>query len=1150
MTTPPTPFAHPARGADVADVVSLTTHPLVPGREGNIYLLCGRGDVDTMQKVLNRAITTKYPDTLAEAIAEGYFIVKARDEPRFLWRNMDGDQDPMNDVLVLWTKAGDKHDANTIELLKDVRDRVHGDLGSATPDKPTFDPVTKTYSGGLAFERDAAAVPLQEMKRAYPLTISHQFARDMDAPHKARKTNGKPLDDHGLLVRDIVRAGVLAGIEGLEEGSQELSEALRTRSEYLNTPRVGDYRNAYFPAVQLNISTAVSADDVTSLHDALGQFGGNHVDCGDSAGGITAMTNLSFPHPDVAPEITYCADYKIGIIMLEFDTDMFNGLHCHGAVISRYTDHRTDPRDYFRNMVICYSPSKSFDIPGSSAQGSLPTAIGKERVWQIASEMKDWGIVSAFAKHASGQASFGIDGEAGLTGEAHFEHFVHAMLQFNAFIVNQFPPHYLMRIDKDKFLSAFTFVNSEGVRVGSKPWPLGPGWSGTDTAIGTKYEQDIRALPTDQLLRLHNSDSLSESRYGNTLVADHIANWNRHLKSQSATIPLCVASDLSGVKDFEPNPSLRRNVAKTIRKSVAAASTAVDAPSTSKIVDGKKTMGGERSTKGKEHSSRGKNRKRSSRGSGEDSGGDQDEGRRDSKRNTGADVRGKGKGKGKRRADWDGYTTSDAEYDAVSCEDEPLPRRSKRNLGGDTRTASTIHDVGVYGQQSEEEVAWREVDGPQDGAVVVARICNPRLVARTNTDISRCIQEAKDERNTLPIANELLSDLCRLLTDNDILGVWRVHSQLGAKQRSLEISSICHRGLCLTVNMVSWQWLRHAIGEAYTAFRNKEDTWLGPLIDRLDTFVLNPKKGMELRAKDLVPSMSQSDKTYVLEPLKRRVFITDTLEDYILLMEPILLAWFEFPQSPTNRVRASLCEVVVDELGIWGLFLPEMWAICRDIRSITAGQTGRFPSHKVDLWIQNFRTAFRATSASRVKTAIEEFGGALETYSLGYLSEKNLEQVRASAVRNGTSSNISEVPFTSCDIEDDHKGDAIIKYVQHVIDNGDKKLPFRDLAPSRRRILEGDGDYAIAGIVSMPTLEEMAGIIRSLDKGALKGLRALGYICDDHSSTFVALRDVHSKITSSFTPEELNKMMYNVFVLEHMLCKHGRLSTQLYRDTV
>ncbi|KAG2021341.1 hypothetical protein CC2G_006587 [Coprinopsis cinerea AmutBmut pab1-1] len=470
MSDPPTPnvppsttFFHPARGSDVADVVCLSSHPLVPGRKGNIYLLCGRGDATSMQKVFTRAVRTQYPATAADAIAEGYFLVRARDEPRFLWRNMDGDQDPMKDVLVVWTKAGDKHNENTLKLLKDARDRLHGNLDETSPDKPTFDATTKTYSGGLAFERNAAAMPLDANKRAYPLTISYQFARDMDAPHKARKTDGKTLDEHARLVRDIVQAGVLAGIAGLEEGSKELAETLQARSEYLNIPRVGDARNAYFPAVQLNISAAVSSDDITTLRDVLGPFGGNHVDCGDSAGGVTAMTNSSYPHPDVAPEITYFADFKIAAIMLEFDTILFNGLRCHGAVISRYNSLRTLLRHYHRNMIICYSPSKSFDIPGSSAQGSLPTAIGKERAWQIASEMKDWAILSSFTKHASGQASYGIDGEAALTGEAHFEHFVRALLQFNAFIVNQFPPHYLMRIDKDQFLAAFSFVNDDGV---------------------------------------------------------------------------------------------------------------------------------------------------------------------------------------------------------------------------------------------------------------------------------------------------------------------------------------------------------------------------------------------------------------------------------------------------------------------------------------------------------------------------------------------------------------------------------------------------------------------------------------------------------------------------------------------------------------
>ncbi|KAG2017256.1 hypothetical protein CC2G_006781 [Coprinopsis cinerea AmutBmut pab1-1] len=1318
-------FTHPNRGPDVAEVISLTTHPLVPGREGNIYLLCGRGDAATMQKVLDRAVRSQCPSTAANATAEGYFMVKARDEPRFLWRNMDGDQDPMKDVLVLWSKAGDKHDAETLKLLRDARDRLHGDLDATTADKPTFDAATKSYSGGLAFERNTAAVPLDDMKRAYPLTISHQIARDMDAPHKARKTDGKTLDDHARLVRDIVRvggtelserslqltphkAGVLAGIGGLEDGSKDLANAIAARSDYLNVPRIGDYRNAYFPAVQLNISTAVSADDTTSLRDVLGPFGGNHVDCGDSAGGITAMTNMSFPHPDVEPEIMYFGDYKVAIVMEEFDTNLFNGLHCHGAVISRYNTTRTLLRPYHRNMIICYSPSKSFDVPGSSAQGSLPTAIGKERVWQIASEMKDWGIVPAIGKHASGQASFGIDGEAGLSGEAHFEHFVRAMLQFNAYIVNQFPSHYLMRIDKDKFLSAFSFVNDEGIRTGCKPWNLGPGWTGADTTIGTKYTQDLRNMPADQLLRLHNSDTITNTRYGNTQVAQHVAAWNRHLKAQSITIPLCVASDLSGINDAQPNPTLRRNVTKSIRKTAATHSTVVvsQAPAGSSASGGHSGTNDDGKTDGRTSDGR------SARAGQEAS---SDEVRKNKKNKKGekekkdGDRTGKGKGKGKRAAAWDAYTTSDAEEDADSSEEVIRPKRIRQHRNTATAVSQEAHRPSANDEREGgerhpvgDECGRSERDGPQDVAAIAGRICNRNLVENANVEIELCIQERKDTSGTLSLVEELLTDLCQLLRTNDILGVWRLHSRLGAKQRLFDVSAVCHRGLALMVNMVSWQWLRRSMEKEYAAFRNKEDTWMAAFISKLDTFVSNPKKELKLHAKELFPNMVHSDKTHVLAPLKRRVFITESLDDYILLMEPILLDWFEFPQSPTNRVRAEFCEVVVEQLGAWALFLPEIGSICHDIKTITAGKTGRFPSQKVNTWVQSLRPALQAIATPETKDSIEEFGGLLETFSLGHLSASVLDQVYASAAPDRTALDNrggvdKEAVFhflrqielllplidrphdaapPSLEDGDSQGGSSITKYVKHVRDNGDKKLPFRDLAPSRRRVLEGDGpfstshlrtraglfsaaihrgvthntpfliehseiyfedathfrariqaypdrprsffcnpsaygaranrtvdvaeslwdatgesacnswllggpsdtvtfqtlwglfstakfptfgpltayllagDYAIAGIVPMPSFEEMAATVISLNKGALKGLRSLGYSCTDQPSTSSALQEVDAEIIRAFSAEVREKMKYNIFVLEHMLCKYGRLSTRMYSATM
>jgi hypothetical protein len=92
------------------------------------------------------------------------------------------------------------------------------------------------------------------------------------------------------------------------------------------------------------------------------------------------------------------------------------------------------------------------------------------------------------------------------------------------------------------------------------------------------------------------------------------------------------------------------------------------------------------------------------------------------------------------------------------------------------------------------------------------------------------------------------------------------------------------------------------------------------------------------------------------------------------------------------------------------------------------------------------------------------------------------------------------------------------------------------------------GDCIYAGLIHMPTKEEMGFLVARMRKGATTGLANLRLIPDKHSSevdirnAFVGLYDY---LDVELTTEEKEAIGFDVLMLEHSLCKY----TRLVRDT-
>lgn len=191
---------------------------------------------------------------------------------------------------------------------------------------------------------------------------------------------------------------------------REMMDVLEENADFNNLPRIGVDENVVFPAVQLNLSSAVSEEecrgeshvaiyddnegtvadfDINSTEkglDDLGEFGSidGHNDNGDSAAGLTCMIANSRLPDNYEPgrfHMLYIGAY----FRLESLTIMsFCGLHKHGGTppISP-TGKPLDP-SACRKTTVCYpsenmlSGSATFVTPLASLPNGTLFKLGPE----------------------------------------------------------------------------------------------------------------------------------------------------------------------------------------------------------------------------------------------------------------------------------------------------------------------------------------------------------------------------------------------------------------------------------------------------------------------------------------------------------------------------------------------------------------------------------------------------------------------------------------------------------------------------------------------------------------------------------------------------------------------------------------------------
>ncbi|THU96509.1 hypothetical protein K435DRAFT_858462 [Dendrothele bispora CBS 962.96] len=91
-------------------------------------------------------------------------------------------------------------------------------------------------------------------------------------------------------------------------------------------------------------------------------------------------------------------------------------------------------------------------------------------------------------------------------------------------------------------------------------------------------------------------------------------------------------------------------------------------------------------------------------------------------------------------------------------------------------------------------------------------------------------------------------------------------------------------------------------------------------------------------------------------------------------------------------------------------------------------------------------------------------------------------------------------------------------------------------------------DYAIAGLVRKPSPAGLGKIVWELKKGGQKGLRNLHYNVDTEQETVEAFCNFHTYLENCIGQRIKEKMMFDVFITEHLLCKDSRLELKDFKQ--
>ncbi|TFK59509.1 hypothetical protein BDN72DRAFT_905779 [Pluteus cervinus] len=547
-----------SRDPDLPALYEVDMHIQVPMKQTaqRIFVLYQDLRKESIWKAFRKVANWAPPGDPADRIAHGFEALDPANDDVLYVRDMHGSGKEEHDVRSVWCINKTYYTPDELDELINIRRDLIGPEAKVKLYKPVK--TSNGYEGGIAFERSDQAISIDENGRAYSVSFSYQIQKALLAPSVGNKRQTGAETDHTELNNRLIRVGARASVRGMQKANPHVQEALYNQAELTNLPRIGHDANNCQTSYQLNIAPGTAANSNENLTSSLGQFGGNHIDKQDSTTAPTAMTVLSQSSDDVEEEYFFIMDLGIAVKIKFGDTIFFSGLHFHVGGQPIFKTHISNPKPYYRMTFIKYPSFSTLDTPSAVAFAGLPPSGD---VLNLSAEMRDPRLDPLTRQYLNPawcnepvqrpctQATTVYDAGDFMSRRAYLQHFSRGINQFTAYLVSQAPKEYGLRWDKDTFIPSFSILDENRRRIQAEPWALGPGWPSTSIHISENNEteeptKDPTPVPYDNQPRI-----------------DAIKGWADYIHTTSETIPisiLCDQRDPATNKIVGANPQRRK----------------------------------------------------------------------------------------------------------------------------------------------------------------------------------------------------------------------------------------------------------------------------------------------------------------------------------------------------------------------------------------------------------------------------------------------------------------------------------------------------------------------------------------------------------------------------------------------------------------
>ncbi|KAF7760956.1 hypothetical protein Agabi119p4_10365 [Agaricus bisporus var. burnettii] len=430
------------RPNDWPSVTRVGSHPLVPAPDSSTIFVLKYQDGQTQAKAQQQAFKTQAPQSVEEAVEKGIVVLHPRDRCYVFLCDPEG-RGADHDVLLGMTMSYDELSKDNQADLRQLRERVIGE----------------PKDGLIAYEQQTERVAKNGRgEHCHTVGLAYQKPRTMTAPHVTMKQS---LGESMALPREVLSCA----IAGLREKAGYLLDLMDDMAMIYNTPRIGCHQNTCYPAMQINVARAVDGTQVPEDGhiSALGEAGNPHYDPQDSAVGLTCMLNLSRPHANVDDEVFTVLGLGLAFVIPPLSGIYFSGLYLHTGRQPVYRPGiRAEEGDYYRVTLICYPARDVLHNHGCLALGPGPDG----GVLTHKSEQRTSWIPPPKTEHAN----FLRDGLAMMDRRSYIEFVMMCFYQQLEFQLHDVDRSFDLRLDAERFVEAFSYVDGTNQRVSPRPF--------------------------------------------------------------------------------------------------------------------------------------------------------------------------------------------------------------------------------------------------------------------------------------------------------------------------------------------------------------------------------------------------------------------------------------------------------------------------------------------------------------------------------------------------------------------------------------------------------------------------------------------------------------------------------------------------------